>query len=301
MERFSSYRTDGPPSFDASGTPRELEVLGLLQTYDLLPSHYIRTALGNSGYVPDLLTNLRKGHYIGFPEMEPEERLAHILRNRKYVNQIWPRGEALLARHGLWHGKPRGNDHFKHKLLRSQIEFSLDWAAYEVPDLRVITPAEVLAHKNCPPATREDKTPWRIPPKPCLEPDITRGYALDGHFIFFHVEVDRNTEPGDSESKRQSIRDKIQRYVAYLRAPNRFGFKSEPFILFATIDAARKEVIETLITKQGGEYADCFRTRLLPMRLEPDASMATMPWGDLHLINFLKENRSGLPGQSRPR
>jgi len=240
--RHSAYKIV-EPILTLNGSPRELELLDLLRRYDLLPSDFIYKATGNYHATRTLLTRLTKGGYIGFPNLPHQEKLAYIPRNANYVYELKPKGAALLALKDRWRARTRGNDHFKHKLLRSMVEFSLDHAG-----LRTLFPEDILAHPNCPRETREDPFPWRITgSRPLLAPDITRGFAHNGGFAFLHVEVDRGTEPEETQNERQSICAKLSRYQTYLTEKvyfKRYGLTGAPTVLFLTINNNRKERIK---------------------------------------------------------
>src|SRR5690349_7627063 len=122
--RHSAYKIT-EPTLSLNGSGRELEILDLLQRYDLLPSDFIYQATGNYEGIRKTLRRLAKGCYVGFPDFATrEEKLAHIPRNRNYVYELKDRGSALLGARRI--KRVRGNDHFKHKLLRSKVEFLLD-------------------------------------------------------------------------------------------------------------------------------------------------------------------------------
>src|SRR5207244_2199676 len=125
------YRTIGTPNYTTAGLKRELDILKLLARYDLLPSSFIQHELGNYEATKRALRNLTKGHYIGLPDLPRDEKLAYIPRNTFYVYELKPRGRALLAKLGDIYTQG-GNDHYKHRLLRSEIEFLLDSAPFVV-------------------------------------------------------------------------------------------------------------------------------------------------------------------------
>lgn len=273
MAQDFAYNGSTPPSYDTGGTASEIEILKLLARYDLLPSAYIYEAIGNYFYTRTQLTNLRKGHYIGLPDLPRDEKLAYIPRHSFYVYELKPRGRALLARHGdiVIQG---GNDHYKHRLLRSQIEFLLDRAPLDVKRSE-----HILSHPNCPVATRDAPYPFRIPLKPTLEPDITRAFGNGDRYVFLHIEVDRGTEPLISANARQSIRSKVERYVEYMNTgfyKDHFGFIVPPSVLFITTRQNTEQLLQAL-KEFSGKRANRFYVTTIPEKPLPTFNLF-VPW-----------------------
>lgn len=295
MERHSAYRTNGTPTYTTVGKERELRVLKLLARYNLLPSSYIYHELGNYKATCATLTNLTKGNYIGLPDLPRDEKLAYIPRNTFYVFELKPRGRTLLADLDLV--TQGGNDHYKHRLLRSEVEFLLD----RVP-LSVKGPADILGHDACPPHTKDASYPFRIPPKPSLEPDITRGFGDGDTFMFFHIEIDRGTEPVLSQNARQSIGSKIGRYVQYLNAgayETHFGFRVPPSVLFMT---TRENLASLLALFPKEKWRDRFYALTVPPKPLPTHNLL-VPWqgvdGTLDLMEMFNERNRKSGSHSR--
>ncbi|TCU78889.1 hypothetical protein EDE08_101672 [Bradyrhizobium sp. R2.2-H] len=282
MERHSAYKTIGKPTYETAGNEREIAILKLLARYDLLPSSFIYHALGKYQGTRKALTLLAKGHYIGLPDLPKEEKLAYIPRNAFYVFELKPRGRMLLAKHGdiVTQG---GNDHFKHRLLRSEIEFLLDRTPFEVKG-----PEHILADDRCPEGTKDASYPFRIE-RPKLEPDITRGFSNGSRTIFLHIEVDRGTEPVISQNARQSLKSKVERYSEYLRTETyktHFGFQVAPSVLFLTTRPDTKSLID-LFPEKGKTR---FYAASIPPKLLPTDNLI-VPWqgkdGTLNLMELL--------------
>jgi Replication-relaxation len=292
--RFSAYKSTEPVLI-LNGSPRELELLDLLRRYDILPSDFIYKATGNYHATRTLLTRLTKGGYIGFPELPYQEKLAYIPRNSNYVYELKAKGKALLALKNCWRDRSRGNDHFKHKLLRSKAEFALDHCA-----LRILYPEDILAHPNCPQSTRNERYPWHITAsKPSLAPDITRGFEYQGSYAFLHVEVDRGTEPEETENERQSICRKLERYQSYLENRvyyKRYGLTGAPTVLFLTISDLRKEQIKRHAKKYSHPR---FAFACVP-DLKPDTQLLST-WEALEGTINLMELLNGHAESTRPR
>jgi hypothetical protein len=295
MERHSAYRAYGTPTYSTAGSQRELEILKLLARYDLLPSSFIFHALGNYQATRKALTNLARGHYIGLPDLPREEKLAYIPRNAFYVYELKTRGRVLLAKQGsiVTQG---GNDHYKHRLLRSEIEYLLDHAPLSVKGV-----ADILSHRACPTATRDAPFPFRIPLKPTLEPDITRGFGDGESFIFLHIEVDRGTEPLISTNARQSIKSKVERYVEYMNTgyyQTHFGFVVPPSVLFITTRQNTEQLVEAL-KEFSGKRANRFYITTIPEKPLPTTNLF-VPWqgasGTLDLMEKFNNVRQGESG-----
>lgn len=282
MAQNSAYNDKGEPTYTTAGNERELEILKLLARYDLLPSKFIYAALDKYQGTRKALTNLRQGHYIGLPDLPREEKLAYIPRNGHYVYELKPRGRMLLAKHGdiVVQG---GNDHFKHRLLRSTIEYLLDRAPFEVKG-----PEHILADDRCPESTRTASFPFRIE-HPKLEPDITRGFSDGRQTIYLHIEVDRGTEPVISQNARQSLKSKVERYAEYFSSgayTDHFGFKYAPSVLFMTTRPDTKSLID-LFPEKGKTRFYAFS---IPPKLLPTDNLI-VPWqgksGTLNLMEVL--------------
>jgi hypothetical protein len=273
MERHSAYRAYGTPTYSTIGKQRELDVLKLLARYDLLPSSFIQHELGNYEATKQTLRNLVKGHYIGLPDLPRDEKLAYIPRNSFYIYELKTRGRVLLAKQGsiVTQG---GNDHYKHRLLRSQIEYLLDRAPLSVKGV-----ADILSHRACPIQTRDAPFPFRISLKPTLEPDITRGFGDGDSYIFLHIEVDRGTEPLISANARQSIRSKVERYVEYMNTDlfrKHFGFVVPPSVLFITTRQNTDQLLEA-IKEFSGKRSNRFYVTTIPEKPLPTTNLF-VPW-----------------------
>lgn len=289
MERHSAYKTEGKPTYTTVGKPRELEILKLLARYDLLPSAFVYHALDNYQATRAALTALAKGHYIGLPDLPREEKLAYIPRNGFYVFELKPRGRVLLAKHGDIFTQG-GNDHYKHRLLRSQIEYLLDRAP---APLSVKGPTDILSHASCPSATKDLPYPFRIPPKPSLEPDITRGFGYEGNYLFLHIEVDRGTEPVMSLNARQSLKSKVARYTQYFKSrayQSHFGFVVAPSVLFITTRENTDTMRELL---KGSEYARRFLFTTITTKPLPTTDLFA-PWQGASGAFDLRETLKGV-------
>jgi hypothetical protein len=300
MERHSAYKRSGKPAYTTAGDARELEILKLLSRYDLLSSDYIYHALDNWQAARKALTRLSAGHYIGFPDIEktgdPDEdrrtTLAYIPRNGFYVFELKPRGKALLAQEGIL-PKTGGNDHFKHRLLRSKVEYLLDRAPSPIV---VKGHDDILLHPACPPATRALPYPFRVPPRPALEPDITRGFAAGDSALFVHVEVDRGTEVKRSLKSRQSLGGKIARYARYFAGRDyetHFGFRVAPSVLIVTTRPDTSDMPD-LIKEYAGSWHSRFRFIRIAQKPPPTHSLFA-PWqgadGALDLMEVLGVRR----------
>lgn len=204
------------------------------------------------------------------PDLPREEKLAYIPRNAFYVYELKTRGRVLLAKEGTIVTQG-GNDHYKHRLLRSEIEYLLDRAPLQVKGV-----ADILSHRACPEPTRDAPYPFRIPPKPALEPDITRGFGDGENFIFLHIEVDRGTEPVLSQNARQSLKSKVERYTQYLEArtyQTHFGFTVPPSVLFMTT----RNDTSGLVALFPKKWRDRFYVTNIPEKPLPTTNLF-VPW-----------------------
>jgi hypothetical protein len=219
MERHSAFKLKGQPTYSVAGEGKQLIVLDLLQRYDLLPSPVLRKAVGDEKYGEEVLTKLCKGHYIGLPaELLPPNPPQ---RNRAYPYKLYDRGKALLEREGLWLERPQGNDHFAHKILRSQAQYAFDHP--EVIGVKLITEDAILNDDSCPPETRDLAHPSYFNIRQYeVQPDgPILGYEYKGKRIYFHgFEADNGNEPIRENKKdpykRVTIQQKFRHYTQYL-------------------------------------------------------------------------------------
>jgi hypothetical protein len=177
-------------------------------------------------------------------------------------------------------------------LLRSKLEYLLDHGS-----LDVISPEQILSHEKCPKSTRQSSYPFRIPPKPSLEPDITRGFRNGESALFIHVEVDRGSEPVRSQNnQRQNLKSKVQRYVRYMREReyrDHFGFTVAPSVVFFTTRTDTTH-LKDLIEDEARKYLDRFYFVTVPQKPLPTHDLFA-PWqgvtGALNLVEVLDVRR----------
>jgi hypothetical protein len=296
-----THRGVGRHGERVTGTPAQLAILALLADYPCLPSKYIRAAL--PGSVDDRLLQLKDNDYIGVP-VESTMHASALYRSTVY--ELRPKGAALLARSGRI-AASRRNEQFRHKFLASLIRYSFDAAAREVPGLRVRTVEDILAHPNCPQATRGEKNPSEIPMQGAtIRPDAPLfGYEYakpDGakRYLYLHgFEADRGTEPLTGK-ERQTIEGKISQYARYLRARgyrSRYGL-SNCAVAFVTIGPLRAANIVELIRSKAGDAAPKFLVKSVPDFIHesrfppPTGHMATEDWattnGPFNILATLK-------------
>ena len=214
MERHRAIYPTERPTLDLSGTGTELEILDLLQRFDVLPSHYIYAWVGRAPVTRWRLTRLMRGHYIGLLQgkdkfgLSEDARLYARLRNVHYPLSIWPRGKALLAKRGLWIERERAGDQFDHKMFRSIVDWSFAFAAKQ----KRLT-YETLGDIRMPPVEKPTHIP--VPAMSDLVPDSF--VKLEGKSNFFaHIEIDNNTETQFAAAEN-SIQGKVKRYAEYVR------------------------------------------------------------------------------------
>jgi hypothetical protein len=281
-KRRSSFfpKSAGTP---VHGSASQLAVLDLLYRYDCLPSSYIRAALPSHSYAQKVINLLNQEGYIGIFEASRDHFNA---RYRERIFEIRPKGLAMLGRKR----RPGHDDHFKHKFMRSVIQFSFDLAPLVIPELRKHELSEILEHPSCPSATTVEKFPSHIPlPGSVLKPDADLfGYEYQGKaFMFFHgFEADRETEPLTTQGRRQNIRDKIRRYAQYLSARGyltRYGLKTCT-ILFVTVSDAHVQAMLKIVEQEcPPEIAPRFAFTAIPDFMDdrfppPTPHLVTAPW-----------------------
>lgn len=220
------YRDPRGKAFAVQAT--DLLILQLLNRYRYLPSTYIRAFLAHWGfpskYYTDRFTLLR--HEGGLIDCPDASWGAANARQRPAVYMLTKTGERELKRCGLYRPLTKTGEGFKHEFMRCLVEASFELGAIE-SGVRLITAPEILAHPSCPQSTRRSKTPFEIPDVSYTfvspsghRKSRTRKIAHDGEPLGFAFgdrtvftpgrEIDRDTEPGDSEDPfRTSWRDKF--------------------------------------------------------------------------------------------
>ena len=259
--RRSTVHPPAQPTYHTDGTPAELELLDFLQRYDCLPSHYIRNALGSAPYTRAVISRLAAGHYLGLPlgrggTSVSSEALAFARQHNVFFPlAVWPRGEALLRKHGKYLGRAKDGDHFDHKVARSTVEFSFDMAPRVFNGLRTKSQEDILAHPDCPAQTREDPKPQSFTlgnGKRVIPDGPLRGLEYEGASLFYFVEIDNGTEPLNSDAERQSIKRKVENYEEFFRRRmfhSRYGLKNMT-VFFVFNDAHRLEASLDIVARK---------------------------------------------------
>jgi hypothetical protein len=262
-----------PKGRPVTGTPAQLAFLDALQppNYEVLPTGYVHKLFGYQ-YGRDLIRLLNGEGYIRIPLG------ARILdaRNKKTCWELTDKGELLLAKYGRYNGAARGDDQFGHKYLRSIVQFSFDRASKEISGLRRRSIEEILAHENCPPATRQDaaegKNPSWIPlsdhfikpDAPLFGYEYTQPGGKKRYFYLHGFEADRGTEPLTGY-KRQTIQAKVRNYAKYLAGGYRARYGlSNCAIPFVATTASRARGILEVIEEEAPDLASKFLAKVIP-------------------------------------
>lgn len=312
-KRHSAVRKKtGKPELTLSGTDKQLAVLNLLQ-HGPLPSTYIKTWLEpkyrHDGprihtYTDALLTDLDEGHYIGMPEEAKTEKVL----STPFVYELRPRGAALLKERGLRLPSDGTSDQFKHQFMRSIIRFSFAMAPREISGLRMLTQADMLAFKKCPPETRAEKFPSHFTlGSATVKPDGDMfGYeytAPDGTqaFMFFHgFEADRGTEQQTEANARKTITGMIRNYSRYLSERifnTRYGLPQVSIPIITNKLGRMLNMMELVRAECDPEVQKRFLFKTIPDFREgfpaPTAHMVTQPWArigadPLHILDTLR-------------
>ncbi|MFN3658188.1 MAG: hypothetical protein ACK4UO_13105 [Pseudolabrys sp.] len=264
--RHSTVNPSDQPTYHTDGTKAELEVLDLLQRYDCLPSHYIRIATGSELYTRAVISRLAAGHYIGLPLGRGGRGISKEAREfaRKHTVffplAIWSRGEALLRKHGKFLERAKDGDHFDHKVARSVVDFSFDFAPRVFNGLRIKPQHEIIAHPDCAAEVRTDPKPQSfklsdgrrvVPDGPLRGLEYTYGTKTAN--LFYFLEVDNGTEPGESkDTERQSINRKVENYREFFHRKifnTRYGLPNMT-VFFVFNDARRVETALDIVARK---------------------------------------------------
>lgn len=198
-------------------TPRDAEVLRLLQRHRFLRSHQLAALIGGSRQ--QLLRRLQSLYHHGFVE-RPLAQIDYYQRggSQSMVYGLANRGAAHLARadgYGVprfdWNARNRHTTRLflEHALMISEIIVSLDLAARSISGVRI------LHHDESP----KWKVPLRGSAPVTVIPDALFSVQHNGDTILFALEADRGTMPVQSASRsRSSIARKLTAYEASWRA-----------------------------------------------------------------------------------
>ena len=263
-------------------TDYDLRILQLLNRYRYLPSTYVAALLQLDGrWFKYALSKLR--HRAGLVECPPASWAAANARYRPAVYALTPKGEDVLKERGLYVDHPKTGHEFNHELGACLIRASFEIGAREL-GLQYRGPRDILAHPDCPAATRRERSPFSIPVKfkwtngehtELVEQNIeTDGefFVLtgDASLVIPGFEFDRRTETlRPSSHARSSIRKKFLALREVLRQgiyQSRFGFpRASQVVPFVTIsDTHLRSMMELLSEETGGNGSALFIFKSIP-------------------------------------
>jgi hypothetical protein len=221
-------------------TPRDVEILRLVQRHRFLRSHQLSALIGGSRQ--QLLRRLQSLYHHGFVE-RPLSQIDYYQRggSQSMVYGLSNRGAAHLSRadgHSVprldWNARNRHTTRLflEHALMISEIIVALELAACSIPGVRIL---------------HHDETPkWKIPMRGSalvtVIPDALFSIEHNDTSILFALEADRGTMPVQSANRlRSSIARKLTAYEASWRGNifrQRFG-ASRVQVLTITTSTAR--------------------------------------------------------------
>jgi hypothetical protein len=284
-------------------TERDIEIFKLLVRFRYLPSDYVHAFVGGSEKALSHRLNLlsRKPNlYLARPHQQRQNADANY---RHLVYELDERGRRTLRERGLSFLPKSYHHNFMHEVMVAQIAASIELGTRAMPNVRLITWPEILAHETTPLATRNSSAPATIRvtyefrgEKRCDE--ITadgRPFGLEriidakrSYLFFPGIEADCATEPIDaSDTLRSSIAKKFAAYLAIaeqgvFRA--HFGFPNF-FVPVVTTGTARMEsMMELLGRLTGGRGSKMILFKTFPTLTSadkppaPDGHMLTAPW-----------------------
>lgn len=259
-------RTDVQPTGkDPQLNPPMLDLLEGLRRYHPLPPKIAFHLWPGGNYYPyfqDKLTD--------FTNERPDGEEPVIVRpeyfNPKGVlnsEPVWydlsPRGRRIalsLASHPL--SIPE-RDHMKHRAFNACVGASFEVLVPE--NVRHIHLEEIIAHGNCPTATRALKNPLLIPLPhgKHVEPDRLMGLERPDGFSFFGIEVDRATE-----SNIRTVFEKLDNWITVMDRGIFRSFYGLPNFRVLFITTAPGRIDSYLDYLQGKPKADRFLFKALP-------------------------------------
>jgi Replication-relaxation len=284
--------------------PRDLEIFRLLGRYRYLRSTYIHAFVG--GDKTRLIERLGKLYHEGGYLNRPAEQWEMLdARNRPAIYENTRKSLEILPAEGLdienslcpiaGGGEQR---QFRHALMISDILASVEIAARDIPGLRFISCAEILA--RAPAATLTQASPLRLPVFIAHEfaggqreqmllrliPDglfgFEYGVGASKSYRFFALEADRGTMPAARETlQRTSCLRKMLAYREVLSGKlykTRLGIPNL-IVLTATISKPHMDTImEVAKTISGDGLSRAFLFKTLPCSVEPMEDVLSVPW-----------------------
>jgi hypothetical protein len=289
-------------------TPRDIEIFRLLDRYRYLRSTFIHTFVGGdrTKFVERLGHLYHEGRYLDRPA---EQWQGVNARYQPAVYEIGRRAQDVLREHGLLVGGTPAGRHgaaqrqFAHTLMVCDILASIELAARQIPGLRFIPWAEILA--RAPERTRQSPVPMRLPvliSYPAtqdganhtadvkLTPDAVFGleYTTAGakSYRFFALEADRATMPVSRSTLRMT--SYLRKILAYRQVAAREMCRSQygiPNLLVLTVtvsDGHMRSIMRLLGEIAGLSTLFLFKTaaafRALGTPQVPSAEMLSEPW-----------------------
>lgn len=213
-------------------TPDDIAILRHLQRHRFLSSVQICRLLSRPP--KKIVERLATLFHNGYVDRPPAQREYFTPGSRPpYIYALGNRGAAILAELGGappskvdWTDKNRevGRPFIQHALLVADIAISFERAPKARPDVRLITPSEIL--ERAPEATRRSDAPWKwqahvpasggVVQELALVPDAVLGldFTLARKRSYFFIEADRATMPIVRSSLQQTSMHR--KFVAYL-------------------------------------------------------------------------------------
>jgi hypothetical protein len=285
--RFSPFQFHHKPLIKLRPSSADLDILDLMQDYDVLPSTYIKQSFDHFEYIKKRLVLLQKAHLIGVPEGYEHPNAKYRVRPL----ELRPLGYQLLAEHGRERPRKKGNDHFKHRYLRSIVKFSRDRAAVEISGITIRDTEDIRRHDHTPQEIRNAPDFASIPiGKSVIQPDDFWGikYAYPKGTtaeMIFHEEDDRGTYPArsNSEKRHKDLRDMIRGYRDYIESEGyeeRYGIPQVSILIHTTSLDRLATTFDIIKDECSADTAKRFLGKALPdfLRDEP------LPPATAHLI-----------------
>jgi hypothetical protein len=282
-------------------TDRDIDIFKLLARFRYLPADYIHAFLGGNSKALTRRLNIltRKPNlYLSRPQKQRQSAAAN---HRPLVYELDERGSRVLREQGLA-CPPHSPHNFAHALMVAQIMASIELGARQLPDVRLITWADILANEKTPSSTRNASAAGVRVAIAINAQTQTIEITADGQpfglertiagartYLFFPgIEADCATEPiSATDFARSSIAKKFMAYGEIARQGlyrSHFGFPNF-FIPFITAHAARMRSMMQLIHRMtDGQGSKMFLFKTFPTLTSTEAPraatghMLTEPW-----------------------
>lgn len=195
------------------------------------------------------LQKLRAGGFLFLPK---QQRLIEHADFNPYIYDLAPLGKAYLEDYGFAEPTVRPTGHWWHGYATSCVTSSIEVSAAK-EDTRFLPAHEILARRNA---------SFAIPiGKSKVIPDQLFALDYGGSYRAFLLEMDRGTEPLQSDAARKSLKRSIDQYahiIQYDLHKQHYGLKANVLVLWVFNSRSRQNAFQMLLANVPERIAQSF-------------------------------------------